>query len=80
MLSSSYPRYYFWILIFNTTWIFSNVMLHLTSMIFHTTMVWNIGKYEYIDTWIWRIYRKYQRNIDGYFDKNIGKLKIIQNS
>ena len=42
-------------------------------------MVWNIGKHEYIDIWILWIYRKYQRNINGYFDKNIGEVKIIQN-
>ena len=35
--------------------------------------VWNIGKYGYIDTWILQIYRKYRRNIGGYFDKNINK-------
>ena len=29
---------------------------------------------------ILRIYWKYRRNIDGYFDKNIDKAKIIQNS
>ena len=40
------------------------------------TNVWHIGKYEYIDTWILRIYRK---NIDGYFYTNIGETKIIQN-
>ena len=41
---------------------------------------WNIGKYGYIGTWILRIYRKYRRNINGYFDKNIDRREIVQNS
>ena len=43
-------------------------------------MVWNIGKYGYIGTWILWLYRKYRRNIGEYFDKNFGEVKIIQNS
>ena len=42
--------------------------------------IWNIGKYGYIGIWILRIYRKNQTNIDGYFDKNMNQIKIIQNS
>ena len=43
-------------------------------------MVWNIGKYGYIGTWILRLYKKYRRNIGEYFDKNFSEVKIIQNS
>ena len=32
-------------------------------------MDWNIDKYGYIGTWILWIYQKYQRNINGYFEK-----------
>ena len=53
--------------------------------IFPTPMIlladfWNINKHKYIDSWILRIFRKYHKNIDGYFDKNIDGTKIIQNS
>ena len=43
-------------------------------------MDWNIDKYGYIGTWILWIYHKYQRNINGYFEKNIDEAKMIQNS
>ena len=56
----------------------------LVCMVIHKTrpmiMVWNIGKYGYIGTWILRLYRKYRRNIGEYFDKNFSEVKIIQNS
>ena len=38
---------------------------------------WNIGFYGYIGTSILRIYRKYRRNIGGYFFINIDGVKII---
>ena len=38
------------------------------------------SKHGYINTWILQIYQKYWSNISGYFDKNIDKTKIIQNS
>ena len=44
---------------------------------FVTNKDWNIGFYGYIGTSILRIYRKYRRNIGGYFFTNIDKVKII---
>ena len=42
--------------------------------IFPTPMIlladfWNINKHKYIGSWILRIFQKYHKNIDGYFDK-----------
>ena len=37
----------------------------------------NIGNHGYIGTSILQIYRKYRRNINGYFFTNIDKVKII---
>ena len=42
--------------------------------------MFKISVNTYIDTWILRIYWKYRRNIDGYFDKNIDRREIVQNS
>ena len=42
-----------------------------------TSNVWNIDKYGYMSIWILEIYRKYRRNIDEYFNKNIDPIKMV---
>ena len=42
--------------------------------------MFKISVNTYIDTWILRIYWIYRINIDEYFDKNIDRREIVQNS